>query len=291
VPAEAIHLSVFQDSLARSGASARAAAPELLAAARLGAVAIDLPYFDKFPVSVARYLLRMTTATSAWGNLFHENFPVRVTKRLLEAARRLRAQAETRAAGERVLSFALGYASHIAVDRYMHPMVNRLARRRAERLSDHWLRQHTEVEKFQSILFHEERNGFDFMGRRELAQHIAVEGALLQRDPQLGAAYLSALQDALGKAPPPALLARWTRGYAQYTRLVSSPLGKTMMPEKVKREVRDEVYAGSLRFVEHYAEAVTRSIAAIDLALGYADNSVSEAAFDEGLPEGSIDGD
>lgn len=282
---------MFQDSLARSAAAARAQSPELFAAARLGAIAIDLPYFDKFPISVARYLLRMTTATSAWGNLFHENSPVRVTKRLLESARSLRAQADTRAAGERLLSFGLGYASHIAVDRYMHPMVNRLARSRAERLADHWLRQHTEVEKFQSILFHEERNGFDFMGRRELAQHIGVDGQLLQRDPQLGAAYLSALQDALGTAPSPALLRRWTRGYAQYTQLVSSPLGKTMMPEKVKREVRDEVYGGSLRFVELYAEAVTRSTAAIELALAYAEESVPEAAFDEGLPEGSIDGD
>jgi hypothetical protein len=290
VPAEAIHLSVFQDSLARSQAAHALAGTELFGLGRLGAVAIDLPYFEKFPISVARYLLGLTTATSAWGNLFHEQAPVRMTKLLLDTARDLRTQTRTRVAGERVLAFALGQTSHVAVDRFMHPMVNRLARMRAVRLSDHWLRQHTEVEKFQSILFHEERNGFDFMGRRELGQHIGVNVALLHRDAQLGAAYSRALAGALGTAPGASLVKRWTRGYTQYTQLVSSPLGKTMMPDKVKREVRAEVYDDE-RFLETYAQAVTRSQAAIDLALAYADGSVSEADFDQALPEGTIDGD
>jgi hypothetical protein len=289
VPAEAIHLSVFQDSLARSEAARHTASAELFALGRLGAIAIDLPYFDKFPITVARYLLRMTLATSAWGNLFHERAPVRVVKLLLGSARDLRARADTRESAERVLAFALGYASHVAVDRFMHPMVNRLARSRAQRLSDHWLRQHTEVEKFQSVLFHEERNGFDFMGRRELAQHIAVEGSLLYRDAQLGHAFLDALTSALGTSPGEALVKRWARGYAQYTQLVSSPLGKTMVPDKVKHEVRAEVYEGDVRFGAEYAQAVERSVAAIDLALAYAEQSISEEAFDAALPEGSID--
>ena len=289
MPAEAIHLSAFQDSLRRSHAGRQAASPELFALARLGAVAIDLPYFDKFPISVARYLLRMTTATSAWGNLLHERAPVCVAKQLLVTARDLRAHSRTRDPGERVLAFALGYASHIAVDRSMHPMVNRLARVRAQRLSDHWLRQHTEVEKFQSVLFHEERNGFDFMGRHELAQHIGVEGALLHRDAQLGHAFSSAVSAALGTTPNEQLVRRWARGYAQYTRLVSSPLGKTMVPEHVKREVRAEVYEGELHFAAEYTSAVERSTHAIDLALAYAEHGVSDEAFDAALPEGSID--
>ncbi|HEX6243598.1 MAG TPA: zinc dependent phospholipase C family protein [Polyangiales bacterium] len=289
MPAEAIHLSVFQDSLARSRAAAHTGTTELFALGRLGAVAIDLPYFDKFPISVARYLLRMTTATSAWGNLFHERSPVQIAKLLLRSARALRAQRHTREAGGRVQAFALGFTSHIAVDRFMHPLVNRLARARAQRLSDHWLRQHTEVEKFQSVLFHEERNGFDFMGRRELAQHIAVEGQRLVRDETLSRAFRHALGGALGAAPELALIQRWVRGYAQYTRLVSSPLGKTMMPEQVKHEVRDEVYAGEVRFGDEYARAVALSTEALDLALGYAQGEVSDQVFDAALPEGSID--
>jgi hypothetical protein len=291
VPAEAIHLSAFQDSLARSQAAHVATSRELFALGRLGAVAIDLPYFDNFPISVARYLLRMTTATSAWGNLFHERLPVQVGKQLLASVRALRERASTRAAAERLLAFALGYASHIAVDRSMHPMVNRLARARAERLSDHPLRQHTEVEKFQSVLFHEQRNGFDFMGRRELTDHISVEGSLLHRDQELGDAYLAALSGALGTAPARALVARWARGYGQYTRLVSSPLGKTMVPEKVKREVRAEVYEGALSFTQEYARAVEFSTRAIDVAFAFAERAIAESAFDQALPEGSIDPD
>jgi hypothetical protein len=214
---------------------------------------------------------------------------VQVTKLLLRSARDLRARRDSREAAERVQAFALGYTSHIAVDRFMHPLVNRLARARAQRLSDHWLRQHTEVEKFQSILFHEERNGFDFMGRRELAQHIAVEGQRLVRDAALSQAFRSALGTALGTTPDLGLIARWVRGYAQYTRLVSSPLGKTMMPERVKHEVRDEVYTGAVRFGDEYARAVELSTQALDLALGYTLDSVSDQAFDAALPEGSID--
>jgi hypothetical protein len=63
------------------------------------------------------------------------------------------------------------------------------------------------------------------------------------------------------------------------------------MPDKVKHEVRDEVYEGEVRFGDLYSEAVARSQAAIDLALGYAEGGVSEAAFDLALPEGTIDGD
>lgn len=291
MPVEAIHLSALQDSLLQSSAAPLLRKPEHLALARLGAVTIDFPYFDRFALGVARYLMKLPTATSAWGNLFHEQHPVLVTKLLLAQARARRQHAAQREAGERLLAFALGYASHIAVDRNMHPMVNRLAKLRAARLSDDWQRQHTEVEKFQSVLFHEQRNGFDFMGRSELRHHIAVEGRALHRDTDLREGYLAALHGAFGKAPERALVQRWAGGYTQYTWLVSSVFGKTLVPDRVKHEVRGEVYEGSdIQFTSAYSEAVAFSRRALDAALSLAEDPRYEASFDELLPDGPIDG-
>lgn len=260
--------------------------------ARLGAVAIDFPYFDRFAIGLARYLLKRPTATSAWGNLFHEHRPIAVCKALLRRARALRSSASTRAAGERVIAFALGYVSHVAVDRSLHPLVNRLAAVRATRLGDAALRQHTEVEKFHSVLFHEQRLGFDFMGRRELRDHIAVQPRALHRIDELRDAYLGALSEALGQAPPAALVARWASGYAQYTWLVASPLGKTLVPDKVKEEVRAEVFEGpAVSFASAYAEAVDFSSHAVAAALSFcAGDEGAEHAFDAQLSEGPIDG-
>lgn len=290
MPVEAIHLSALQDSLAVTGdAMSR---PELRNLARLGAVTIDFPYFDRFALGVARYLLKRPTAISQWGNLFHEHRPVGVCKALLRHTRELRQRASTRSAAERVLAFVLGYVSHVAVDRSLHPMVNRLAGVRAQRLGDSALRQHTEVEKFHSVLFHEQRNGFDFMGRKELREHIGVDPHALHRSAELRTAYLSALHETLGAAPRPSLLARWAAGYAQYTWLVSSPFGKTLVPEAVKREVRAEVFEGpDVSFATSYAEAVRCSEQALLAALQFCEVGESaESAFDAQLPEGPIDG-
>lgn len=290
MPVEAIHLSALLDSL--QAFPGRKLDDQQRNLARLGAVAIDFPYFDRFVVGVVRYLLKQPTAMSSWGNLFHEQRPVGVCKVLLRKARSLREQVSTRAAGERVLAFALGYVSHVAVDRSLHPMVNRLAALRAARLNDSASRQHTEVEKFQSVLFHEQRLGFDFMGRKELREHIAVAPHVLHRDDDLRTAYLTALSEAIGEAPARSLLARWAGGYSQYTALVSSPLGKTLVPERVKHEVRAEVFEGpAISFAADYAAAVGRSGSAMAVALAFCEGGQgAEAAFDLELPEGPIDG-
>jgi hypothetical protein len=273
VPVEAIHLSALHDSLDVTGTLATKL--ELRKLARLGAVTIDFPYFDRFAIGVARYLLKRPTAMSDWGNLFHETRPVGVCKSMLRQASKLRRAPSTRASGERVLAFALGYVSHVAVDRSMHPMVNRLAAIRAQRLGDSASRQHTEVEKFHSVLFHEQRKPHT-----------------LHRADDLRTAYLAALTEAVGEAPVRSLLKRWAGGYAQYTWLVSTALGKTLVPEHVKREVRAEVFEGpDVSFAASYAVAVQCSKQSLAAALQFCEAGESgESAFDALLPEGPIDG-
>jgi Zinc dependent phospholipase C len=289
MPVEAIHLSAFADSLADSRAASALTPPALFELGRLGALVIDFPYFERFPLGVMRHFLKLPTATSRWGDALHHGQPVLIAKSMLARVRRLRAEG-AHADAERVLALALGFVSHLAVDASLHPLVNRLARARAKRIGDHPLRQHTEVEKFQSVLFHEARNGFDFMGRVELGQHIRVHARAIHQDPLLRAAFCEGLQAALGRVPSQALLVDWARGYTQYVWLVSSIAGKTLAPEREKRALHDEVYVGSWgSFQGAYAEAVASSRLALDSAHAFATDAGSEAAFDAALPAGAID--
>lgn len=291
MPVEAIHISAYLDSLAASRAPAVLRTGALRGLGRLGAVVIDFPYFERFPVGVLRYLLNRPTAQSRWGELLHEGTPVAGALRMLEHARELR-PSDAQAA-DRVLALALGYVSHLAVDRSMHPLVNRMARERARRLGTDPKREHTEVEKFHSVLFHEERLGFDFMGTPALREHIEVDAQALHRDPALFAAIDAGFNDATGAAPGSAAFALWGRGYSQYVWLVSGPVGKRIVPEGMKRRVHGELYRGGWgSFVDHYGAAVGAAREAIDAALAFVAapaSAASRAVFSRALPEGPID--
>jgi hypothetical protein len=290
VPVEAIHLSAFVDSLALSRAREALPTDDLRSIGRLGSLVIDFPYFDRFPIGVMRHFLKLPTAVSDWGEALHHGRPVLVAKSMLARARELAAHDVTRADGARVLALALGFVSHLAVDASLHPLVNRLARARAARLRDHPLRQHSEVEKFHSVLFHEARLGFDFMGRRALREYIEVPAHEVHRDPALRAAFCAGLSAAISRTPTPALLRRWASGYSQYVWLLSSPAGKTLVPERVKHEVREEVFSGAWgTFEAAYALAVECSREALDRAFDFALDPAHEGAFDAVAPAGAID--
>jgi hypothetical protein len=289
MPVEAIHISAYLDSLAASRATPELRRGPLRELGRLGSLVIDLPYFDRFPLGVLRYLLKQPTAQSAWGDRLHKGTPALGALAMLRSARSLARRGQTQQA-QRVLALLLGFVSHLAVDRSLHPLVNRMARERARRLGRDVLHHHTEVEKFHSVLFHEERNGFDFMGRAALRAHIAVQADAVCNDPALRAAYVAALTSVCGEAPSQALLARWARGYRQYVWLVSGPAGKRIVPNAQKREVRGELYRGGWgSFVDAYGVAVARSRDALDATLAAFVSADGEAELLRALPEGPID--
>jgi hypothetical protein len=292
MPVEAIHVSAFADSLARSLAptSTKSLAGPEHALGRLGALVIDFPYFERFPLGVLRYLLKQPTAQSAWGDKLHKGTPVRAASSMLRAVHALRAAGQ-RGQAERALAFALGFVSHLAVDRSMHPLVNRMARERAGRLGGDPAHHHTEIEKFHSVLFHEERLGFDFMGKPALRDHIVVDAHAIHRDATLARVFSDALTEATGEPTSKPLLAGWARGYLQYVWLVSGPAGRRLVPESVKDVVRGELYRDSPfgDFADAYAEAVARSVEAIDAALAFVESPLADQGFDRVLPEGPID--
>jgi hypothetical protein len=289
MPVEAIHISAYLDSLVASSANHALRQEPLRALGRLGCLVIDFPYFERFPLGVARYLLKRPTAQSTWGDLLHKGKPAAGALAMLELSRAHQRHGRNVEA-ERVLAFLLGFVSHLAVDHTLHPLVNRMARERARRLGRDVLHHHTEVEKFHSVLFHEERLGFDFMGRRELREHIEVDAAAVHRDADLRAAYTTALCRTCGEEPSGALLRQWARGYQQFVWLVSSPVGKRLVPDAKKNEVRGELYRGAWgNFVDAYAEAVASSRDLIDATLLAFSAPDGAATLARALPDGPID--
>jgi hypothetical protein len=87
VPAEAIHLSALEDGLDALDPAPRRLLETHREAARLGAVLVDLPYFERFRWEVVRHVTRRPPRPSAWGDRLHRAAPSRVGLELLRAAR------------------------------------------------------------------------------------------------------------------------------------------------------------------------------------------------------------
>jgi hypothetical protein len=296
MPAEAIHLSALQDTLAQGCADARSrvARPELREAARAGAIFVDLPYFENFSRALVTYLLKRPQRPSRWGDIFHNRTPIAVGRALADASIPLSRQSATRAAGEYLAALALGYISHAAIDTAMHPKINAMARERSRRVGRTPSEQHHEVEKFQSILFHEQRFGFDFMGTSTLREHITVDLRPFSQPGPVASAVAAALTRCHGEAPGLSSFGNWTGGYRTYVRILASPLGKAVAPPAAKERARPELFDG-VNFPARFAEALAQSKRWVEVMSRYLQDGVcddsAQAAFAREIPEGSIDPD
>ena len=122
VPAEGIHLTALREAMASPALSANARRRLVRNddAARLGAIFVDLPYFHRFTNEVLRYVVGMPAKPSVWGATLHDGGAIDLLNALIEIARRER--------DEMLGAIALGVASHCAIDRALHPLINALAR-------------------------------------------------------------------------------------------------------------------------------------------------------------------
>jgi hypothetical protein len=294
VPAEAIHLSALMDTLTVLPIPVRRAlcAPAGGEAVRAGAMFVDLPYCDRFRRTLVRYVLGVPPQLSPWGDVLHQRAPIALCRGLAEAGARLQRSAASREAGAYLVALALGYASHAALDTALHPLVNALAGVRGAALGDpHLIRQHQEVEKFQSVLFHEERHGHDYLGTPVLRDFLAIDWRPLCAGPVLQAV-LGEMRAALGEAPEPALLRRWTRGYGTYIGVLGGLLGRRVATGAEKERERPALY-DAVGFPGRFAAAVGRSVDWVRTLHDY----VSDGAFDDSaraelgrrIPEQSLD--
>lgn len=285
MPADAIHLAALND-VVEQRRGLFGAAPELQAA-RLGAVFVDLPYYERIALTLAAHVFGRHVSWSDWGHRFHTERPIAFGEAILDEARALRAEPGTRRHGDWLAAFALGAVCHAAVDRALHPLINRLAAARpgGRPLS----REHQEVEKLQSILFHRERFGRELLGRPELVPYMAVDGRPLTDEPVLEAALFRASAQVYGAGLGRDALRRWLSGYGAYVRLMASPVGPRVVSDGVLEQEREPTYLAP-RFEDRFATAVTFAARCVDgAAARLAGGPNAATALSAVLPEGTLD--
>lgn len=288
VPAEGIHLTALREALTAPhlGAATRRRLVRREDAARLGALLVDLPYFHRFAGEVVRYLAGIPAKPSPWGPALHEHGgAVALLHELVRVARRDR--------DETIGAVALGLASHASIDRALHPLVNSLARRhKAGKNHD---ASHREVEKFQSICFHEAYLGKDLMGTPTITAYLTIPLVRQLGEPRLSAQLREAWAAALGRAPSAGELAGYGRGYRMHTRLLGYAVGKRIAPAPAKERARPMYLEGGWgNFSAALESAVHASVAVLDATAAAldAEDRDADAALDAlraTLPPGTID--
>jgi hypothetical protein len=289
MPAEGIHLTALREALAspRLDPAVRRRAVRREDAARLGALLVDLPYFHRYVGEVVRYAIGAPARPSPWGALLHEGGAIALLDGVLEVARRRR--------DETIGAIAIGLASHLAIDRALHPLINALARRHP--VGKDLGSAHREVEKFQSICFHERYHGRDLMGDDRMREYLAIPTARRLDEPALGGAIREAYTLAFGRAPGARELAGFGRGYDAHTRLLASVIGKHIASAADKERARPIYLHGAWgAFDAHLEDAIASSVPVIDAAGAVLDASdrdvaAARAALARVLPPGSIDPD
>lgn len=286
MPAEAIHLTALREAMASPAlaASVRSRLVRGEDAARFGALVPDLPYFHRYVFEVIRYVARVPAGPSPWGAAIHDGGAVALLGSLLLIARREH--------DDELAAIALGLASHCAIDRALHPLVNALAR--ANPVGRNHDASHREVEKFHSICFHEQYLGRDTMGTPAITAYLTIQ--LAHRfDERLNRLLREAWTDALGSAPGERELSGFVRGYRAHARLLGTRLGKRVAPPATKDEARPRYLRGPWGTFESLLDAaVATSIGVLEAAGAVLDASSTDVdaareALAAKLPAGSID--
>jgi hypothetical protein len=253
-------------------------------AARLGAILVDLPYFHRFTNEVLRYVVGMPAKPSVWGQALHDGGAIDLLAALIEIARRER--------DDTLGAIALGVASHCAIDRALHPLINALARlHKAGKNHD---ASHREVEKFQSICFHEQYMGRDMMGTPEITSYLAIRLADGLPD-RIRMLVLEAWQRALGSSPEAGEFGGYVRGYRTHTMLLGSPLGKRLASLPAKAAAKPRYLEGRWgAFPSLLERAVAASLTVLDATGDVLDADTTDvhrarAQLASRLPRGTID--
>jgi hypothetical protein len=288
VAAEGIHLSVLDDVRASLDGEIQRHLKIYREHARVGAILVDFPYFDHFELEMMRYALKRPPGRSHWGDRFHRHAPAGWGLQMLRQARH-----ENDAA---LLAMALGHLTHVAVDWELHPMVNKMAHERlavrglhASGIDDPLhMHEHREIEKFQSVLFHERRLGIDVMGNPAIERLIRVEALACFSDDDLARGIERSARDAVGIAPSRAEWSRWAAGYTRYVKVLASPLGRIPAPRAARLRERAQVFE-SVQFEQMFARAVERARRYVTAGYAAFEAGRFDGRFFAAVPEGSID--
>lgn len=294
MPAEAVHLSALTDTLSEAPLPLRrlAAEPWALGALQLGALFVDLPYFETIGSSLVRHALHLPPRPSRWGDRLHHEAPIRLGRMLGEAGARLRRSTSTREAGDSLILLAVGYFSHAAVDCSLHPLINGLAQEHAARSGRSAIFWHHTIEKVQSALYHELRHGRDYLGTTALIEHLSVDIAPLAAPGPIAGTVASVITECLGQAPTPQQFASWGRGYHRFLRILGCPIARWGIPQALRARVRGALF-DDIDFPGRFDQAVRQSRRWTALFWQYLHDGVFDAsavaALCSAIPEQSLD--
>lgn len=173
----------------------------------LGSVLVDLPYFEHLFVTGLRVLARQELHLGVWGDLLHMRSPRTLCVRLL-----------TDAEDDPGRAMALGFLTHMAVDRVFHKEIERRVWAAADgTMGLNALHKHIEDEM--DLHVHLSRLGHPGMGTR-----YAREALALRPHPGWKARFQQAVAAVHGSAPGARRLERWRRELALFGLLNASPI-------------------------------------------------------------------
>ena len=294
MPAPQLHLtfgSLVKDQPGIHSELRRACAAEPVYV-RLGSIFHDLPYYGNMLAEAIRYGLGSPALDEPWAYRMHS---VRSDRFVASYIRAAATTAGPLTRDER-LALVGGLISHAALDLTLHPLVNYCARRDTERFGGHESGHQRLTEKYQALLFHQERLGYDPIGTRAFREQTRVvkDGSIVRA--RVEWPILGFMRDAYvgvyGDAPEGQTWAGWVRSFRHFGLLVSMPIAQQNSALRLKDpELRPRYFENDVfRFWEFYAHSERRVTELGNLAYAYFDaGDFSRAAEDAFVRAARID--
>jgi hypothetical protein len=235
---------------------------------RLGAVLVDLPYFEHVLLNGVRVLLKREIRLGVWGTLFHLRSPTGLCRELIRRAD----DAPGRA-------MALGALTHLAVDTLFHAEIEQRVMASADGRSD-LNTVHKHVEDQMDLHVH-----YYLLGHSGVGTPYAREMLALGPDPGWVERFSCAVRAIHGNAPDRDRLSQWLKGLAlfgtlQYSRRfpwVVADREDNADLQRVSRSLADAAVELGRQYLE---------IGADDLSRGDARGAVLDGIPDKNLANG-----
>jgi hypothetical protein len=193
------------------------------------------------------------------------------------------------------LAFVAGYFSHLALDRVLNALIQRLVREHLGDNQDHMELQYN-CEHFQSLFFHREFFGEDILGTAkgyELCNILSQKGKRFEESLILFC--IKGCLKAFGKAPSRRELKRWRGGFCRFSALrnKSFKIDKRIISGKTGQKIAHTFYRNDFfDFVDYYSRALELSVEYINNIFDYMRggnySSAAREEFTEMVPEMDI---
>lgn len=197
---------------------------------RVGAVLVDLPYFDGFVRRALDDLRGLPDRTSFWGDRFHRDGAEHLVGAILRRALRLPDP-------EPLVALAIGLHSHVLLDVATHPDINRAAAEIVARDGGRPEAAHRAVENVQAELWHRSLRGHRLFGDPRAFGLLAVRAEGLAHG-RIGANLADAITEVFGWNPGRLDWHRWNWGMLEYAFAAAGPMGRIHVPERLVRAHR-----------------------------------------------------